>query len=240
MKFGKLPSIDETPRDFFPLPQTSWFLKNSAQSLAVSAGGTSWNIPQWVGSTYPAKTPRRLYPETYGTQFGTIEFNATHYRIYQPDKMREWAQATSEGFQFCCKFPQIITHYRRFKNCEGPTDDFIAGLLALEQRMGPSFIQLPPHFAPKHAEAMWAYLKMWQEDAMRCTCVSQHHMFWSDLAATKDTPSTQSDSKVGRNGSVRVHPTAWKGFTFWYTNQTASTRPIPASISHEFSKKKRA
>lgn len=195
MKFGKLPSIDETPRDFFSLPQTSWFLKNSAQSVAVSAGGTSWNIPQWVGGTYPAKTPRRLYPETYGTQFGTIEFNATHYRIYQPEKMREWAQATSEGFQFCCKFPQIITHYRRFKNCEGPTDDFIAGLLALEQRMGPSFIQLPPHFAPKHAEAMWAYLKMWPRELP--VSVEFRHPDWFVPATLKETAQRLASLGIG-------------------------------------------
>ena len=164
MKFGKLPSIDHLAADFFKLPNTSWILSKSRSPIEVFTGGTSWNIPQWVGNAYPTKTPRRLFPEAYGKQFGTIEFNATHYRIYSPEKMREWAEATPEAFQFCCKFPQIITHFRRFKNCEGPTDDFIAGLLALGNRLGPSFIQLPPHFAPKHADAFWAYLEKWPRE----------------------------------------------------------------------------
>ncbi len=78
--------------------------------------------------------------------------------------MKAWADATPEGFRFCPKFPQIISHFRRFKNCEGPTDDFISGLLALGNRLGPSFIQLPPHFAPKHANALWMYLENWPRE----------------------------------------------------------------------------
>jgi len=165
MQFGKLPSIEGLGLVNFELPASSFLLKaGQKERCAVRLGGTTWNIPQWVGSTYPAKTPRRLFPQAYGAQFGTIEFNATHYRIYAPDKMAAWAASTPEDFRFCPKFPQIITHFRRFKNCEGPTDDFIEGLLALGNRLGPSFIQLPPHYAPKHAEAMWTYLEKWPQE----------------------------------------------------------------------------
>lgn len=164
MQFGKLASIQGASPEQFQLPESHWLLHYAPKNCAVYAGGTTWNIPQWVGSTYPDKTPRRLFPEAYSRAFGTIEFNATHYRIYSETKMKEWANATPEGFRFCPKFPQIISHYRRFKNCEGPTDDFIAGLLALGNRLGPSFIQLPPHFAPKHADALWAYLEQWPRE----------------------------------------------------------------------------
>ena len=164
MQFGKLPSLTGlTPTDF-PLPESHWHFDAEPSMCRVYAGGTTWNIPYWVGSTYPDKTPRRLFPEAYGRNFGTIEFNATHYRIYNEAKMKEWADATPEEFRFCPKFPQIISHFRRFKNCEGPTDDFIRGLLALGNRLGPSFIQLPPHFAPKHADALWTYLEHWPRE----------------------------------------------------------------------------
>lgn len=170
MQFGKLPSIDQMRLDDFELPETMQHqqdvssLSDSERDASIRIGGTTWNIPEWVGTTYPTKTPKRLFPEAYGRQFGTIEFNATHYRIYSPEKMQEWARATPTGFKFCPKFPQIISHFRRFVNCEGPTDDFINGLMALGDRRGPAFIQLPPHFAPKHAEAMWAYLKQWPRE----------------------------------------------------------------------------
>jgi len=164
MQFGKLPQIDHLNEAHFALPETRFWGSESHSSCRVFAGGTTWNIPQWVGSTYPAKTPRRLFPEAYGKQFGTIEFNATHYRIYPAQKMKEWADAVPASFRFCAKFPQIISHFRRFNQCEGPTDDFIDGLLALGPKRGPAFIQLPPHFAPKHADALWAYLQHWPRE----------------------------------------------------------------------------
>ena len=88
----------------------------------------------------------KTWPEHYGNQFGTIEFNATHYRIYSPKKMKEWADKMPNGFKFCPKVPAIISHYRKFNNCGGPTDDFIEGLLALGSKLGPAFLQLPPYF----------------------------------------------------------------------------------------------
>ena len=136
-------------------------MDSSAPGPMVRAGGTMWTIKPWRGIVYPEKDPQRTWPGHYGRQFGTLEFNATHYRIHPADRMAEWASHMPEDFRFCPKFPQIITHYRRFKNCDGPTDDFIAGLLALGPHLGPSFVQLPPHFAPKHADAMVDYLKAW-------------------------------------------------------------------------------
>lgn len=165
MQFGKLPTTEGLDLVNFELPPSSFLLHSKSNGgCEVRLGGTTWNIPKWVGSTYPDKTPRRLFPQAYSKQFGTIEFNATHYRIYTPEKMAAWAESTPEHFRFCPKFPQIITHFRRFKNCEGPTDDFIEGLLALGKRLGPAFIQLPPHYAPKHAEALWTYLEKWPKE----------------------------------------------------------------------------
>lgn len=123
-----------------------------------------WTIRDWRGTVYPEKDPQRTWPEHYGRQFGTLEFNATHYRIHPADRMAEWAAAMPEGFSFCPKFPQIVTHFRRFNDCDGPTDDFIDGLLALGDKLGPAFIQLPPHFAPKHAAAMATYLEKWPRE----------------------------------------------------------------------------
>ena len=174
MKFGKLEheEIEPLPADAFRLPvsdpvDTLKTLEAHAgrwAQLAVRAGGTMWNIRAWKGKVFPEKAPQRVWPECYGRTFDTIEYNATHYRIYAPDKMRAWADAMPADFRFCPKMPAIVSHYRRFANCEGPTDDFIAGLLALGEKLGPTFIQLPPHFAPKHADALQAYLAAWPQE----------------------------------------------------------------------------
>ena len=166
MKFGKLDSVDELSSVKLDLPDFRNEISNDIkrESLTqsskptVTTGGTMWTIRPWRGSVYPTKEPMRTWPEYYGKQFSSIEFNATHYRIYPPEKMREWAEKMPEGFLFCPKFPAIISHYRRFNNCQGPTDDFIEGVLALGDKLGPAFLQLPPHFKPSHSEKLMAYL----------------------------------------------------------------------------------
>ncbi len=135
-----------------------------AGPLEVRAGGTMWTIRPWRGSVYPAKAPQRTWPVHYGAAFGTIELNATHYRIHPPERMAEWAEGMPADFRFCAKFPAIITHYRRFNDCVGPTDDFLAGLDALGGKRGPSFIQLPPHFAPHHGDRLVEYLRQWPRE----------------------------------------------------------------------------
>ena len=130
----------------------------------VRAGGTMWTIRPWRGTVYPAKAPQRTWPVHYGAAFGTIELNATHYRIHPPERMAEWAAGMPNDFRFCAKFPAIISHYRRFNDCVGPTDDFVAGLDALGDKRGPSFIQLPPHFAPHHGERLVEYLRQWPRE----------------------------------------------------------------------------
>lgn len=155
--------------------------KNSKDFPLISSGGTMWTIRPWRGKVYPQKDPIRTWPSHYGKQFGTLEFNATHYRIYSPEKMAKWAEAMPEGFIFCAKFPAIISHYRRFSNCEGPTDDFIQGLLALGNNLGPAFLQLPPHYAPKHSEKLLDYLIAWPRELKMA--VEFRHPAWFEGGA---------------------------------------------------------
>ena len=117
---------------------------------AIRAGGTMWTVKDWRGMVYPQSDPQRSWPRHYGSQFGTLEFNATHYRIHPADRMAEWASAMPEGFRFCPKFPQIITHFRRFNDCDGPTDDFIEGLLGPRRQPRP---RIHPTSSPLCAEA---------------------------------------------------------------------------------------
>ena len=177
MKFGKVNSTEELKDICWDLPGTSIeFSPSKHNNLDISAGGTMWTIRPWRGSVYPQKDPMRTWPKHYGSQFGNIEFNATHYKIYSSEKMAQWADQMPDGFKFCPKFPAIISHYRRFNNCEGPTDDFINGLLAMGENLGPAFLQLPPHFAPKHAEKLLAYLEAWPRELKMA--IEFRHPLW--------------------------------------------------------------
>ncbi len=166
VKYGKLESVEGI--DFtLPVdhPQTLRVLSGDRPDVLVArCGGTMWNIPAWKGKIYPNKTPVKSFPQFYGRHFGTLELNATHYRIHPPETLRKWAEYVDDDFRFCPKFPQLITHFRRFNNCTGLTDEFITALLALEHKLGPSFIQLPPNFGLKSAETLTAYLEKWPRE----------------------------------------------------------------------------
>lgn len=166
MKYGKLDNIEGVD---FSLPQdhaqTARVLSTTPKTeLKSFAGGTMWNIPSWKGKIFPEKTPAKAMIERYGEQFGTLELNATHYRIHPPSTTRKWADAMPDDFIFCPKFPQLISHFRRFNNCEGLTDEFIEAILAFGDKLGPSFIQLPPNFAPHHGERLINYLQTWPRE----------------------------------------------------------------------------
>lgn len=157
MKYGKLDniagidfSLPRTPNGYAPLGKPT--VPN------VYAGGTMWNIPGWVGKVYPPKTKQKDFLSAYAKQFGTIELNATHYKIPTPETVKGWCALTPEDFIFCPKFPQSISHYRRFRQCESITSDFLFALEAFGSRLGPVFIQLPPHFAPDKASVLNDYL----------------------------------------------------------------------------------
>ena len=212
VKYGKIPDEDreaQLPRIDFSLPEdhpdtatglASGLDMESDHGLAVRAGGTMWTIRPWRGNVYPAKATQKTWPVHYGRAFGSIEFNATHYRIHPPERMAEWADMMPDDFRFCAKFPAIITHYRRFNDCVGPTDDFIAGLDALGRKRGPSFIQLPPHFGPGQAGKLLAYLQQWPKTFE--VAVEFRHPAWFSPApeerqAVEEVWSSMLESGIG-------------------------------------------
>lgn len=176
MQYGKPDTFEGLPDGWWELPPDGPSVGGAAGECAVRTGGTMWTIDAWRGSVYPAKATKKTWPGLYGRAFGTLELNATHYRIHPPERMAAWAEQMPEDFRFCAKFPQIISHFRRFRGCEGPTDDFIAGLLALGARRGPAFIQLPPHFGPDHGAALVDYLAAWPREL--AVAVEFRHPGW--------------------------------------------------------------
>lgn len=179
MKFGKLEDISAVD---FTLPSdhsvTGRVLNSMSVTPRVLVGGTMWNIPEWIGKIFPAKTPKKDLMGQYGAAFGTIELNATHYKI--PDKavVRKWYQTMPEDFLFCPKFPQLISHYRRFNNCESLTDEFLEAILELQNKLSFAFIQLPPNYTADKAEALLQYLTRLPRD-MRFALEFRHESWFS-------------------------------------------------------------
>lgn len=166
MKFGKLEDISGI--EFILPPDHPHTLNNLAlqrlKEKKIYMGGTMWNIPKWKGKIYPAKTKADQMGPEYCKQFSTIELNATHYKIHGPEIITKWKNFSTKEFMFCPKFPNLITHYRRFLNSEELTAEFLLAISHFEEKLGPSFIQLRPDYSPKYANRLVDYLKTIPED----------------------------------------------------------------------------
>ncbi|MCH2198216.1 MAG: DUF72 domain-containing protein [Flavobacteriales bacterium] len=198
MKYGKLDNIDGVefimPPDH---PQTALAMPGKpAEKLDIFVGGTMWNIPKWKGKIYPEKTPANQMMERYCEQFGTIELNATHYRIHPPTTIRKWHDGSPSDFKFCPKFPQLITHYRRFNNCEGLVDEFIQSLLAFEQKLSPSFIQLPPNFTPNEGHKLITFFKTWPRELL-LSIEFRHPRWFEDEEQAEEVWAAMQEHGIG-------------------------------------------
>jgi uncharacterized protein YecE (DUF72 family) len=166
MKFGKLESLARVdfrmPADH---PQTAQVLSVSGTlgPPAIYVGATGWGNPEWNGTWYPAKTKAADFLLHYAKQFGTIEFNTTHYRIPDAEQIAKWAEAAAPGFKFCPKVPQQISHYARLK-ADDATSEFCAAVAGLESFLGPTFLQLPDHHGPEAAASVLQFARTWPQE----------------------------------------------------------------------------
>lgn len=166
MKFGKL--IDIGGVDFRLPPDPPRTERVLARALEtgkttpkIYVGATGWGNKEWIGKWYPKKAKQKEFLKHYSQQFNTIEFNTTHYRIPEPTTIERWYSLAAEGFRFCPKVPQQISHYSRLSNAEIPTTQFISVISELREKLGPVFLQLPEYHGPKDVRKVVDYVQTW-------------------------------------------------------------------------------
>jgi uncharacterized protein YecE (DUF72 family) len=162
MDFGKLQDISQVDFSLPPdHPDTLPFL-NRFERMAkpqVYVGLPVWVNKSWVGGIYPSSMRDKDSLTWYGKQFNTIELNSTHYHIPGSDTINRWKQAVPENFRFCPKFPQLISHEFQLKRTQDLTATFCESITGLEDKLGVSFLQLPPSFGPAQIEDLEEFVK---------------------------------------------------------------------------------
>lgn len=108
-------------------------------ALAVPAriGVGGWDYAPWRKSFYPDGLPQRRELEYASRKLNAIEVNGTHYRAQKPETYAKWREETPPGFMFSLKAPMSITHRGPLANKRAALEDFIAGVLHLQDRLGP-------------------------------------------------------------------------------------------------------
>jgi uncharacterized protein YecE (DUF72 family) len=128
--------------------------------VSIHIGCPQWGVPGWVGRIYPPKAREKDFLANYVQHFNGIELNATHYKIYDQAAITKWAdKANGRDFIFCPKLYQGVTHQGGLKGKEGMIADFLQGIKAFKEHLGPVFMQLSDSFGPARKEELFSFLK---------------------------------------------------------------------------------
>lgn len=168
MDFGKV--ADSQIKDVdFTLPQdgvlTSKTLSKGlpAKKTEFYVGCAKWGRKEWLNMIYPPKTKEADFLDQYVKHFNSIELNAVFYSIPNAELIKKWKAKAEENsnnsFIFCPKFSRTISHIKRLKDAEVPTDLFLASISEFGQFLGPCFLQLGDNFTPKSLPVLEEYLK---------------------------------------------------------------------------------
>jgi uncharacterized protein YecE (DUF72 family) len=147
----RLPRNDFTFSQSKPHPEN-----NKGRKPRVYVGPPVWSHPGWVGTLYPKKTPSKDFLKHFSRLFNAIELNSTFYRTPSAKTLSEWKLMTPAEFRFSPKLNQAISHTQTIP---GLITDFCETMKALGDRLGVSFLQLPPNFSRNQLPTLRAMLQ---------------------------------------------------------------------------------
>jgi uncharacterized protein YecE (DUF72 family) len=204
MKFGKAENLEDTefllPDDHEATEKLFASLKKKSRSkkkaVKVYVGCAKWGIPEWVGKIYPPGTYEKDFREYYLKQYNSIELNPTHYRTPSAEQVKNWKGGAAKDFKFCPKFPQVISHMKRLKDCGAETDRFFKAIENFGSNLGTSFLQLPPNYPPKNFAHLEKYVSSLPKEFD--ICVELRHPLWfSDEKISDETFTMLKENKTG-------------------------------------------
>ncbi|MFC5283707.1 DUF72 domain-containing protein [Pedobacter alpinus] len=159
MEFGKVENpgeIDFTLPADAPETEKLWARINKAESFEAYIGCTIWNKADLKGF-YPKGTKDEL--RYYGTQFNSIELNATFYNLPSNQQVLKWKNKTPHHFKFLPKITNTISHYRRLININEPLLQYCDAISNFEEKLGMVFLQLHDNFKPKDYDRLENFVK---------------------------------------------------------------------------------
>ena len=183
MEFGKVSpgELDSINFQLKEEPTTNQLIfgNKRASSTKFFIGCSKWGREEWVGKIYPPGTRERNFLQHYIEHFNSIELNATHYKIIGEKGILRWAEkAKGLDFRFCPKMYQGITHKGKLNDKKFYTNEFLRGIAAFQENLGPIFIQLSEKFSPKRKDELFAYLRLLPQGY--CFFVELRHHTWFD------------------------------------------------------------
>jgi uncharacterized protein YecE (DUF72 family) len=129
--------------------------------MSLYLGCPIWSYKGWLGSFYPKGTKQSDFLREYARRLTTVEGNTTFYAVPSAETLARWAAEMPETFRFCPKLPRAISHAGQLQPHVEEAHAFIQVMGQLGTRLGPMFLQLPPHYSPKLLDDLGAFLAAW-------------------------------------------------------------------------------
>lgn len=161
MDFGKLePHELETADLSLPpdTPEAKAILKKGKGKTKFYIGCAKSSRKDWIGKLYPKGTKEKDFLHEYAKRLNSIEFNNFFYKLHSVETVRKWKSAVPEGFKFCPKFTQSITHYKRLKDTEADVDAFLSVVHEFGDALGPIFLMPNPQMSTKQLDVIQKFI----------------------------------------------------------------------------------
>lgn len=102
---------------------------------------------------------KRPLLEDYAKVFNSVEGNTSFYHVPDRGQLQRWMEAVPDGFRFCFKFHQGISHHQLLDNVNQQTLDFLRLFSGFEDKLGCLMLQLPARFGPAMLPRLAAFLQ---------------------------------------------------------------------------------
>ena len=162
--------------------------------------------------------------------YNSIELNATHYKIYGPAGIEKWKEkADGKDFLFCPKMYKGITHFGKLTGKDFITTEFMRGILAFGEHLGPMFIQVSDAFSTKRKDELFEFLRSLPTDMQFFLEVRHPDWFKSDINIELFETLKQLNigavitDTAGRRDCAHMHLTVPKTFIRYVGNSLHTT-----------------
>ncbi|HTZ51310.1 MAG TPA: DUF72 domain-containing protein [Spirochaetia bacterium] len=127
--------------------------------MTLRIGTSGYSYKEWKGSFYPEDLKAADMLAFYARNLGTVEINATFYRLPTRKLVEGWASQVPDGFRFVLKVSQKITHFKRLKGVEEETGFLVECASLMGDKLGALLVQIPPNFK-RDDERLAAFLSL--------------------------------------------------------------------------------
>jgi uncharacterized protein YecE (DUF72 family) len=149
-----------------------------------------WGCKTWTNEVYPIGAKPDEILSWYSQMFPTVEGNSTFYAMPPKTTFEKWRDQSASTFRFCFKFPKAISHDAKLVGIDELLATWLDRLNVLYEadRLGPTFLQLPPSFSFRYFEALASFLRRLPRDWP--WAVEVRHMDWFDQAEKEEQLDT--------------------------------------------------